>query len=85
MVYHQMNGIPVPFWYHSIEITKYFVTRKAQKYHRKISLIMGIITGAFLICWWPYAIIFMLNDNAKYKIVLGNVVVLAYSNRKNLL
>jgi len=53
---------------------------KAQKYHRKISLIMGIITGAFLICWWPYAIIFMLNDNAKYKIVLGNVVVLAYSN-----
>jgi len=41
------------------------------------------VSAAFLICWWPYAIIFMLGrlvlgtDHGK---LLGNVVVPAYLN-----
>ena len=41
------------------------------------------MSAAFLICWWPYAIIFMLGrlvlrtDHGK---LLGNVVVPAYLN-----
>ena len=32
--------------------------------------------SAFLICWWPYAIIFMIGDFS----LLWNVVTLAYCN-----
>ena len=41
---------------------------------------MGSITAAFLICWWPYAILFMLQDDDIPKIWIWNVVVLAYFN-----
>ena len=44
---------------------------------------MGIITIAFLICWWPYAILFMLKSGSNYdipKTLILNVVVLAYCN-----
>ena len=44
---------------------------------------MGIITMTFLICWWPYAILFMLSVGSHYDIptiYIGNVVVLAYCN-----
>ena len=39
---------------------------------------MGIITFTFLICLWPYAIIFMMRDNRP--VVLQKVVTLLYSN-----
>lgn len=43
---------------------------------------MGIITSAFLICWWPYAILFMMKGSGKEikGIWIWNVVVLAYFN-----
>jgi len=48
----------------------------AEKKARRITLVMGTITLAFLICWWPYAIIFMIGDFT----LLWNVVTLAYLN-----
>ena len=39
---------------------------------------MGTITLTFLICSWPYAIIFMMRDNRP--VVLQKVVTLLYSN-----
>ena len=44
---------------------------------------MGIITLSFLICLWPYAILFMLAVGSNIDIPaqwLGNVVVLLYCN-----
>ena len=37
-------------------------TRTEASYHRRVALIMAVITVAFLVCWWPYAVIFMLGD-----------------------
>ena len=57
--------------------------RKDNKHFTRITLVMGIITIAFLICWWPYAILFMLKSGSKYDIPgkwIWNVVVLAYFN-----
>jgi len=44
---------------------------------RRVTIIMGTITLAFLICWWPYAIIFMLGMKGN---ILRQVVTLAYLN-----
>merc|ERR1711997_1383536 len=52
------------------------LTMKDNKHFTRITLVMGIITIAFLICWWPYALLFML-DGSGYKIcpkLVGNVV-----------
>ena len=38
------------------------LTRTEASYHRRVALIMAVITVAFLVCWWPYAVIFMLGD-----------------------
>ena len=63
---------------------------------RKITIVMGVITLTFLICWWPYAIIFMTipsnEGNMKYlgypitrtliltHFKIRNVVLLSYTN-----
>ena len=39
---------------------------------------MGTITLAFLVCWWPYAIIFMMGKTSGT--ILQKVVTLAYLN-----
>lgn len=57
------------------------LTQGRKSRERKITIVMGVITLTFLICWWPYAIIFMTipsnEGNMKY---LGNVVLLSYTN-----
>jgi len=45
---------------------------------KRVTIIMGAITFAFLVCSWPYAIIFMMRDNRP--LVLQKVVTLLYSN-----
>merc|ERR1712179_628108 len=45
---------------------------------KRITIIMGTITLTFLVCVWPYAIIFMMRDNRP--VVLQKVVTLLYSN-----
>eukprot|EP00092_Neocalanus_flemingeri_P024395 GFUD01026451.1.p1 GENE.GFUD01026451.1~~GFUD01026451.1.p1 ORF type:complete len:346 (+),score=90.25 GFUD01026451.1:73-1110(+) len=47
---------------------------------RRVTLIMGTITLAFLVCWWPYAIIFMMGFEKNSVTVLQKVVTLAYLN-----
>ena len=38
---------------------------------------MGTITATFLVCWWPYAVLFMRRKASSW---MWNVVVLAYLN-----
>ena len=45
---------------------------------KRVTIIMGSITLAFLVCWWPYAIIFMMGKNSG--LILQKVVTLAYMN-----
>ena len=56
--------------------------RKDNKHFTRITLVMGSITAAFLICWWPYALLFMLEGSGMTisRPLMGNVVVLAYCN-----
>eukprot|EP00092_Neocalanus_flemingeri_P096873 GFUD01123349.1.p1 GENE.GFUD01123349.1~~GFUD01123349.1.p1 ORF type:complete len:344 (+),score=82.16 GFUD01123349.1:73-1104(+) len=49
-----------------------------KKRERRVTIIMGTITMAFLVCWWPYAIIFMMGKNSGA--ILQKVVTLAYLN-----
>ena len=59
------------------------IIRKDNKHFTRITRVMGIITLAFLICCWPYAILFMLSSGSNIVIPgqwLGNVVVLLYCN-----
>lgn len=45
---------------------------------KRVTIIMGTITLAFLVCWWPYAVIFMMGDTNPA--ILQKVVTLAYLN-----
>ena len=53
-------------------------------HNRKITLVMGVITLVFLICWWPYAVVLMMRDKHNMEL-LGNLALLAYTNRFNIL
>merc|ERR1712117_195654 len=60
----------------SIKQMKISSARNRRK--KRVTIITGTITFAFLICSWPYAIILMMRDNSP--IVLQRVVTLLYSN-----
>ena len=61
-----------------VKIPFYFTTSLSFRREKRITIIMGTITLTFLICSWPYAIIFMKRDNRP--VVLQKVVTLLYSN-----
>jgi len=58
------------------EVKKISSGRKRRE--KRVTIIMGTITFTFLVCIWPYAIIFMMRDNRP--VVLQKVVTLLYSN-----
>jgi len=58
------------------EVKKISSGRKRRE--KRVTIIMGAITFTFLVCIWPYAIIFMMRDNRP--VVLQKVVTLLYSN-----
>jgi len=60
----------------SMEAKKISSGRKRRE--KRVTIIMGTITFTFLVCSWPYAIIFMMRDNRP--VVLQKVVTLLYSN-----
>ena len=54
-------------------------TRRRKSFNR-ITVIMAILTLAFLICWWPYAVIFMMGRAEEEPQLAGALVILAYLN-----
>ena len=47
---------------------------------RRVTIIMGTITLAFLICIWPYGVIFMMGVLQQKKEILQKVATLMYLN-----
>eukprot|EP00092_Neocalanus_flemingeri_P077557 GFUD01096347.1.p1 GENE.GFUD01096347.1~~GFUD01096347.1.p1 ORF type:complete len:336 (-),score=66.48 GFUD01096347.1:205-1170(-) len=45
---------------------------------RRVTITMGTITMAFLLCWWPFAIIFMMGEHDPT--ILHMVVAIGYLN-----
>jgi len=54
-------------------------SQRETNHNRKITLVMGVITLVFLICWWPYAVVLMMRDKHNMEL-LGNLALLAYTN-----
>merc|ERR1712183_674234 len=52
---------------------------KGRKSFIRVTAIMGTLTIAFLLCWWPYAVVFMIGVQKNIEIV-SNLVILAYLN-----
>ena len=61
-----------------VKIPLNFKTSLYFRREKRITIIMGTVTLTFLVCSWPYAIIFMKRDNRP--VVLQKVVTLLYSN-----
>ena len=47
---------------------------------RRVTMVMGVITLAFLVCCWPYAVIFMMGFDKASGAILQKIVTLLYFN-----